>query len=58
MVACPPEDGGVRVALARHAERADASWESDWCTGEDARSFPLDPPLTDTGVTQAPCSLA
>jgi broad specificity phosphatase PhoE len=43
----------IRCALVRHAERADSCWDSDWCFSADARLYPLDPPLTDTGLEQA-----
>ncbi|CAJ1330837.1 unnamed protein product [Effrenium voratum] len=43
--------------VVRHAERADgvfAIWEGTrWCSSDDGRRFPLDPPLSDAGLDQA-----
>eukprot|EP00913_Durusdinium_trenchii_P031783 g29767.t1 len=43
--------------VVRHAERADgvfAFWEGGrWSSSEDGRRFPLDPPLSDSGLEQA-----
>jgi broad specificity phosphatase PhoE len=45
----------IHFGLVRHGERADAIFDDreDWIESPDARSYPLDPPLTALGVEQA-----
>jgi len=43
----------LSCCVVRHAERADASWDSQWCSSKDALEFPVDPPLTALGGEQA-----
>lgn len=45
--------GELRCAVVRHAERADACWQSNWCMTGDAAAYPFDPPLTAAGIEQA-----
>ncbi|CAJ1373293.1 unnamed protein product [Effrenium voratum] len=49
--------GTQLFGVVRHAERADgvfAIWEGTrWCSSDDGRRFPLDPPLSDAGLDQA-----
>jgi broad specificity phosphatase PhoE len=45
----------IRFGLVRHGERADSIFDNDedWTQSPDARSYPLDPPLTAQGHEQA-----
>eukprot|EP00931_Biecheleriopsis_adriatica_P028879 TRINITY_DN17217_c0_g2_i1.p1 TRINITY_DN17217_c0_g2~~TRINITY_DN17217_c0_g2_i1.p1 ORF type:complete len:431 (+),score=71.83 TRINITY_DN17217_c0_g2_i1:122-1414(+) len=41
------------VVVCRHAERADTVWPNSWSGSKDAKKFPMDPPITTTGIVQA-----
>jgi broad specificity phosphatase PhoE len=47
------QNGELRVALVRHAERADAAFSAYWNSTRDAVEYPTDPPLTRKGKEQA-----